>query len=258
MYQHEQIKYLLNANADEQHVVVGGTPRPLGGCLVRRTKFGEGKFPIIATSIAKPRSQWVKTGLTTRVKHIYDQNGYNSCCANMVAQSSLIIASIRGNPSVILSPASIYKKINGGRDAGAAIEDGLDCIANWGALPVNLYDVNDWRKPYPASADQVAAEFKDTEWMDVPDVNVAGTILSAGFPVCVGVYWGRGGHAICLTEVEPASGGEFTDNGTIDFLFANSWGTSYGDNGIGKLPESQVAEGIKAFGAWAPSSVLLH
>jgi hypothetical protein len=258
MHAFEVAKYLLQQSS----IAVEGTPRPLGGCLPRTTKVGSGKFPaatIQVPFIAKKRSQWIKTGLHTRVKHVYDQNGYNSCCPNAGMASSLIIREIQGNKRIILSPASVYKRINGGRDQGAAIEDCLEEVTKWGALPVENYPINDWKQPYPANADEIAAGYRDTEFVDIPNIEIAGTVLSAGFPLVVGVTWsGGGGHAICLLEVEPADGSDnFTDNTVVDFPFVNSWGTSYGDNGIGKLPEPQVAAGIRNYGCWAPASAFI-
>ena len=59
----------------------------------------------------------------------------------------------------------------------------------------------------------------------------------------------KGGHAICGCALENRSG-------TWGIKIANSWGTAWGRNGFGVLPEQRCAEGTQVFRWWALREVV--
>lgn len=219
------------------------------GCLPRRTRLGQ-LFPRLADKIDLiPESQWkdraAEVSLKPYVPIVHDQDGVGSCASNAATACLEIVRQAAGLPFVHLSPASLYKQVNGGVDAGSSIDDNLQAISRNGVLPVSLWgDEISWRKSFPQDWKAEAAKYRLTEWYDIGTWDEFVTAVLLGFPVCYGVWWGGGGHAICAVSV-------VYENSQPAIRFLNSWGTDWGDAGFGTMSQKQVATGISYFGAWA-------
>ncbi|MBU2048630.1 MAG: hypothetical protein KKH61_06600 [Gammaproteobacteria bacterium] len=218
------------------------------GCLPRSTQVGE-VWPLLRDAVPLvPKSEWEARlaqapNLASHVRKIKDQDGVGSCAANAASTTVEIARDAAGLPFVELSAASLYKQVNGGRDQGSAIDDNLEALKSVGVVPVGFWGgENNWRQREPTGFAQEAKKFRVLEWFDLPDFDSFISALFLGFPVCYGVFWEGGGHAICAVKpIKDASG--------WGCRFANSWG-DWGEAGFGTMYEPQISRGIRAFGAW--------
>ena len=235
-----------------QIITVDGVERTLG-CLQRTTKVGDGAFRVFGdpgTPGLIGRSLWPalsQVPLDPFVWHVINQSNQGSCMPSAGAGAVMICRENAGLSRVVLSQASVYGQGNGGSDSGMGIDAGLKLIQEVGFCPVDLIDQYDWqgfrRGTWPAGWKDEAAKYRALEAWDCPTYDHAVSAVLRGFPVVLGVFWeGGGGHAIVMI-------GWNNDVGKPKIL--NSWGKSWGANGIGYLTEPQCKKGIDYFGAWA-------
>lgn len=219
------------------------------GCLPRQTRLGE-LFPRLAEKIDLiPERQWKERASQVTLKPyvpvVHDQDGVGSCASNAATSCLEIVRQVAGLPFVHLSPASLYKQVNGGVDRGSSIDANLQAISRNGVLPVSVWgDEISWRKAFPANWKEEAAKYRLTEWYDIGTWEEFVTAVLLGFPVCYGVWWGGGGHAICAVAL-------VYENNQPAVRFLNSWGTRWGEGGFGTMSRNQVVTGMNYFGAWA-------
>ena len=219
------------------------------GCLPRVTHPGDGVWPVLAEVMPiLPRSEWEARlaqapDLSPHVRKIKDQDGVGLCASDAASQTVEVARDVAGLPHVELSGASLYKQVNGGRDAGSAIDDNLEALKSVGVVSVEFWGgANNWRQREPTGFATEAKKFRVLEWFDLPDFGAFMSALFYGFPICYGVFWEGGGHAICAVKA-------VKDGNGWGCRFANSWG-AWGDGGFGTMYESQISRGIRAFGAW--------
>ena len=222
------------------------------GCLPRTSKVGEkAHFPVMGTvedCPIIPRASWQECSIRHKVWTVVDQNPQNSCCPSATTGATMILREIAGEARIILSQGSLYGQINGGRDAGAGIEAALEAMMKVGICPVSMIDGHDWQgRDWPSDWKTAAKKTRILEAFDCPNFDAVASAVQHRIPVVFGVYWGSGGHAICAVGLKQISG-------VWNLEFLNSWGASWGDNGLGYLTESQCS-GIKSFGAFAIRSV---
>lgn len=190
-----------------------------------------------------PESQWKDLiaamdadggGADRYVTRIYDQDGEGSCVANACSQAVEICQAKKfGVEGVVhLSAISLYKRIGRSPGSGAMVSDGLDELSSVGILPLdnpeNRAKFGDKVMPncgfyakYPDGWQEIAKQFRGTEWFIVNSVAELVTALLNQHPVVVG----RAGHSICYCR-------PMFDNGSLVVKYANSWG-SWGDKGFG-------------------------
>jgi hypothetical protein len=208
-------------------------------------------FPVVGTVDACPildRADWQECSIRHQVWTVIDQNPQNSCCPSAAAGAAMILREIAGEKQILLSQGSLYGQINGGRDAGANIEDALEAMMKVGICPNDVIDQYSWTpRNWPKTWADVAKRIRILEAFDCPTFDAVASAVQRGLPVVFGVYWGSGGHAITAVGLKKI-------NSVWNLEFLNSWGESWGDSGFGYLPESQCS-GIKNFGAFAIRSV---
>ncbi|MCC6125687.1 MAG: hypothetical protein IT426_12040 [Pirellulales bacterium] len=224
------------------------------GCLPRSSKVGENAlFPVAGTVDACPllsRSDWIECSIRHKVWTVIDQNPQSSCCPSAAAGAAMILREIAGQKRILLSQGSLYGQINGGRDAGANIEDALDAMMNVGVCPASQIDPKNWQgRGWPRDWKAEAKKFRVLEAFDCPTFDAVASAVQRGMPVVFGVFWGAGGHALTAVGLKKNGGGW-----NLEFL--NSWGASWGDGGLGFLPEAKC-RGIATFGAFALRSVAI-
>jgi hypothetical protein len=229
-------------------------PKFARGCLPRVSKVGEkSHFPLAGTvedCPILPRSAWEDGSIRHKAWTVIDQNPQNSCCPSATTGATMILREIAGEKRIMLSQGSLYGQINGGRDAGANIEDALEAMMNVGACPASLVDPQDWQgRRWPSSWKTEAKKFRILEAFDCPTFDAVASAVQRAMPVVFGVYWGGGGHAITAVGLK-----RIDERWNLEFL--NSWGADWGDAGFGFLPESKCT-GIKTFGAFAIRSVTI-
>ena len=162
------------------------------------------------------------------------------------------------------SPAFVYNQINGGQDGGSQPSDAMQLMVDKGAasLAAMPYSQNDFRTQPSAQVLAAAASFKNIDarffgnTLDVGAIKqyladtgplVFGIKVDDGLQQGVGDYTqfvgpNLGGHAIaCVGYDDNRSGGAF--------LFANSWGAGYRDQGFVWATYQATADMF--LGAWA-------
>lgn len=176
---------------------------------------------------------------------ILNQGQYGSCNGQALAEALARARVLRGLPKLLLSGAYAYSKMNGGRDNGSALEDGLKVVQQYGCAPLDLVPQNQiYPNLQPKNADQEAAKHKGLSAFAVETKQGLRSALAAGFPCIVAVHVGNrfdtlkggicgldngsGNHAVCVDDLKIINGTEVYD-------MANSWGLSFGDKGRGYL-----------------------
>lgn len=145
-------------------------------------------------------------------------------------------------------------------DTGASIRDTIKCLAEYGACPEKAwpYNIKKYQVQPPIKAYIRALNFQATNYIRLNSLTQIKAFLRAGFPVVFGFYCfeslnyvGRdgwipypkpgekmeGGHAIVADGYDDDKApppGVKDEPGAL--IVANSWGTGWGNNGIGYLP----------------------
>lgn len=184
---------------------------------------------------------------------ILNQGSHGSCNGQAGAEGMSRAMLLRGLPKLLLSGAYLYSKINGGRDAGSVLEDGMRAIQQYGIAPLSLVDQNMiYPKQQPSNADAEAAKHKGLKCWAVKTKQGFRTAVAAGFPVIVavqagsnfqrlnsrgiaGVDAGGGNHAVLVDDVRIVGGTEVYD-------MPNSWGLRYGERGRAYLTWDSFAQ----------------
>lgn len=174
---------------------------------------------------------------------VHDQKSHGSCNGYAAAGALQAARWLRGiRDGLKLSGAYLYSKMNGGRDQGSALEDGLKNVKKWGIAPADLVP---WDQIYPSeqprNADAEAAKHKGLTCYAVQTRQGFRTAVAAGFPVIVAVHAGRNFqrlNAQGIAGVDSGRGNHATFvlgakliGGTECYDMQNSWNTRYGTGG---------------------------
>lgn len=194
---------------------------------------------------------------------ICDQLSFGSC--NGWATAALIVRGMyrRGIRGLTrLSGSYLYAWMNGGRDQGSALSDGLKVAEEKGAPPASVVPANlIYRKQMPAIADAEAAKHKGMRLRPCKTMRALRTALAKGWPCVVAVHAGgnfqrldgtgtagvdngQGNHAVCVDDLVMVGGKERFD-------MANSWGLRYGAKGRAYLTEKHFAQTFNVHTFWA-------
>lgn len=139
------------------------------------------------------------------------------------------------------SGAYVYSKINGGRDAGSNLEDGMIQISEGGVCSDATVPYDKiFPRMYPKSADEEAANHKGLKAYRAKTIQGWESGLAAGYiGVCAvmagsnfdnftdgvaGVVRGQGNHATRCLDIR-------WRNGMLQYLMRNSWGIRWGLRG---------------------------
>lgn len=194
-----------------------------------------------------PRSKWSdlikqKAATKSRMRDFYeylkigplDQNGTNYCWCNAVVSAMRLMRAKEGQQFVELSPASVAAPIKGYSNVGGWGGEALAYIREHGICEASLWPANAISRKYDTAESQANRLLhKVTEWYELAsgDFDALATCLLLGFPVAIGLNWWS--HEVCALDLVEISAGRFG----VDIL--NSWGRSYGENGIATLSESK-------------------
>lgn len=187
-------------------------------------------------------------------KWIQNQFSKGSCNGYGAAGALSKARFLRGiQDFLLLSGAYVYSLINGGRDNGSALEDGLRVIQSHGAPPESLVP---WDKIYPKlqppNAKAEALKHRGLDCYAAQTMQGFRTGIAAGYVGIIAVHAGSkfqrlnqngiagvdsggGNHAIHCDDL-------VFKNGTELFDAVNSWGLNYGDNGRAYLHQDSFAQ----------------
>jgi len=239
------------------------------GCVPREDRLGENHTLFSSAGIETiPRDQWEETPENESnkmlVAKIKNQKQESSCTANNTTQNHEVLWNLMFGKEhwVELSPISIYRHCNGGRDRGSSVPCCMKAIRDIGALPANtprniafmekhglntdhVMDLTGYKQKYPQDYEQTAQHFRIEETYDIANFDEFGTALQSGFTVS----YGRAGHSICGVRL-------VYRNGKWCIEYANSWSPQWGNNGYGYDTESYVKGSISRYGAIAVRTVV--
>ena len=201
---------------------------------------------------------------------IKDQRNHGSC--NGFAGAAALSRSRvrRGLSRVDLSGAYLYSLINGGRDQGSMLDDGMEAIQKTGIAPESLVA---WDQIYPrqydkAKADAEAGKYKAFEayavktlpglwtalaagWDCVVAVHAGNNFMRVGVDGVVGVDNGPGNHAVA------ADGVFYSDRlGQLVACGVNSWGVRYGVEGRMGMVEAHFRQTMQWHSFYAVRSTI--
>lgn len=174
-------------------------------------------------------------------KWIRNQGGRGSCNGYAGAWALARARVMCGLPFEALSGEYLYSMINGGRDGGSMLDDGMKAITERGVAREELvrHESYLWNQ-MSEEARKDAPRFKAFECYRVNTELGLASGLAVGFLGVVAVHasnaWGSlsngisrrslgpGNHAVVCQDV-------IVSNGKLLFDIANSWGKNWGDNG---------------------------
>lgn len=194
-----------------------------------------------------------------------DQNGYGMCNASATAAALEICRAYRGLAPVYLSGGDLYGRINGGRDQGSLLEDGLAEAMKNGIASVDVCPYLQWQREAPGAA-QDRKRFRVLEAFLCPTFDHCMSAVLCGFQLISGIMWygnykpdqdgwlpirgsgSAGGHAV--VGYRPAM-----RDSKFGIWHLNSWGTSWGYRG-GKCVFPEEAYRGPVGGWWAVRQVV--
>ena len=245
------------------------------GCLVPDT-FPTG-FPTFADAFAaemltaeqvraalagKP-SMWGRRQRFAGKKYVRNQRSFGSCNGWSTAGCLSRLRELRGEPYVCLSGADAYSQMNGGRDQGSVLADGMRIVEANGVAPEDLVP---WDHVYTnqisAEARAARARFKGFKAYAVDTELELASALVLGRCGVVAVHAtnsfnsqdgdgvnrggnGPGNHSVGVQDVRLGA------DGTIQFDMPNSWDVNWCDGGYTWLTwDRHLRETVKYHRFW--------
>ena len=238
-----------------------GNNAPDPGLLMSAPVYGEtGKTPLVPRSEWKARCDALGLGPESRfLPPTHDQNGIGQCNADATTGAMESQRAKQGLVYVQLSAADLYSQINGGRDNGSTLFDGLRAASEVGvgtaATCGTVWKRGNWKGPVPASE---RARFRVLEAFLCPTFDHCFSAVLMEFDLISGIYWydsytpgedgwlprGRGssgGHAV--HGYKPTYKGD-----RFGIWHQNSWSPRWGLNGRCVFPEDVYTSG--GIGGW--------
>jgi hypothetical protein len=177
--------------------------------------------------------------LVSKIRDVKDQGRDGSCATESTAGAMQLIREWNNRDFVELNPLSIYA-FTKGRTGGSSIDTNLVRARDVGILPESIWPRSKgWHnRPSLGMLNEHASKYRIDEFWDINTMAELRTAVLSLFPV----VFGWRGHSCVLVEL--------TDMDTA--LYLNSWGKSWGDNGIGEIQLDSIE--LARYGAFAVRS----
>lgn len=211
---------------------------------------------------------FVKLGNLPPIK---DQGDLGSCTAHGITSCVEYLELKDKHPLTLLSRLFLYyneRRLEGtvNSDTGANIRDGIKALKKWGDCSEKIcqYDTKQFaHKPHPICYQQ-AIKHDLVKYSAINNLNGMKSCLAAGFPFVLGfsVYDSFESDEVAASGIVPMPspdesclGGHcvyccgYTDAGEM-FTCANSWGTSWGQQGFFQIPYNYLANPNLASDFW--------
>lgn len=187
---------------------------------------------------------------------VKDQGQVGACSGFSRSYCMEALANGIGGQGMAFSPMYAYLKgqvIDGllGRDTGATISGGIQASRKFGNAPDELFPFpGHYTTQIPAGCDEAAEKHQLLAHTPVRSAEECRQAIGSGFPIYLGIMWGRecdtpvldrysgsggGGHAICLLGYV----GDY-------FLMLNSWSEQWGSRGWAKWHSRAVDSMIRS------------
>ena len=207
-----------------------------------------------------PRSQWIevnRANLFGGSDWVLDQNGFSSCVGNGWAGALRSARVLAGMKDEKLSPAYVYAQINGGRDAGAIISEGIPALQRNGTVPFSLMGqepifTRQIRSQFP-TAETEAKRFRLAQYYRCDSMDELCSALQSNCMAVFGCMVGRNFNkfdADGVAGIDPGPGNHCMmiegmvklPSGKWAFTVRNSWSSSWGPwkNGYVYLTEEHL------------------
>lgn len=246
-----------------------GVVRHLGN-IDAPLKFTYREFGSVPTERVIPRNEWDALLANyapgpddPHLPPVADQDGVGECNCSATCTAIEACRNMAGLPYVQLSAADLYRRINGGRDQGSMLEDGIQEAMQNGVATTAEVPYLDWRHQHPNAA-AVRSKYKVLEAVLCPTFDHCFSAVLHGHKLITGILWysnytpdsegwlprGRGqagGHAIF--GYKPVA-----RNGTYGIFHQNSWTATWGLGGRFVIPESAYSGPVG--GWWAVRAVV--
>lgn len=216
-----------------------------------------------------PRDQWKEVSLGAYLPPVHDQDGRGQCNASATCSAIEACRIMSGQPYVYLSAGDLYSLINGGRDQGSLLEDGLQVASETGIASAKLVPyVWDGRQYQSSVVKADRARNRVIEAYLCPTFDHVASAAQQGFFIVEGLLWydnfnpdrngwlplrgagNYGGHALC--------GYGLVKHPTAANIWGiktrNSWGVTWGLGGDCVIPETLFGQEIGGF--WAVRAVV--
>lgn len=203
------------------------------------------RFGAFRTAGPLDPSQWMEIDLTWYKNPIWDQAMTSSCVGQGTTAGMQICYMQSGRPLTEFNPYFCYGLINGGRDAGAMISDGLKALMQYGTCPKNDLPAGVmFQNQFPQQAFVNAKRFRLAQAYKCSNFEEICSAITLGFVCPLGIYVDQnfsrvdsegvagtptgmqgGGHCILGMGLKKSSRYGWM------IKIQNSWGTRFGVNG---------------------------
>lgn len=196
-------------------------------------------------------------------KYVRDQGPYGACNGWSTAGVLSRIRELRGEPYVCLSGADAYSQMNGGRDDGSVLADGMKIVEANGIAPEAMVPLNKiYDSQITREAKAARVRFKGFKAYPVDTEAELGSALLLGRAAVVAVHVtnqfnaqdgdgvnlggnGVGNHSVGVHDIRVGKAGD------IQFDMFNSWDISWGSGGYTWLTwEKHLKETVKYHRFW--------
>lgn len=161
---------------------------------------------------------------------VKDQDGIPYCWIYSGVHTVEIAYAVQGDGYVPLSATAAGSMITGGVSRGGYGAEAIDFLSKHGTCREQDWPEHQISTRYNnANVQAMCKNNIITDWGELPSGNLdqlAAAVLN-NFPVTIGLSWW--GHQVTIIDVV------IMPDGRIGFVFNNSWGMRWGDNGRGVL-----------------------